>query len=106
MYKNIKAIKTALDKLGYSFISSSDEMLLAKNDLVFVRILEHETASEFEFGVRECFDRWANSVDFYYSGSVEQEDLALKIIACVEEQVKEDNFDTGLGQRVDLLSLL
>lgn len=74
-----------------------DDGFYAKNDIVFVRCINGEV----HWGVRECFDRWANSTDFvsdipYTLGK------ATTLLERVERKIRNQEYDPGFAEGIRL----
>jgi hypothetical protein len=60
-------------------------------DDFLIRIVGETDNFEVQFGVRETFDRWANSVDFTFSLAVSKEDTYETIVNYIDSRIAKIN---------------
>jgi hypothetical protein len=80
-------------------MSDIDEILTAHHDLYHVRINDK---GHVNFGVKECFDRWANSTDFVRLEKPKTVVEVQQLRAKVEKLIKDGQYDEELGQDMEV----
>ena len=70
----------------------------AENDNFFFRC----HSEMIEVGIRKCFDRWANSVDFWTNKIPHNNTEMVEFLLAIERLVDLELFSTAWGQRIDI----
>ena len=93
--------KQLLDNAGFKiddFAASPTEWHYAGDDRFFIR--NHN--EKVEIGIKKCFDRWANSVDFWTKKIPHNIEELSTLLATVERLIEMKLFSTGWGQQIDI----
>ncbi len=93
--------KQLLDNAGFridDFDSSPTEWHYAADDRFFIRY----HSEKIEIGIKKCFHRWTNSVDFWTRKIPQNiEELSI-LLATVERLIEIKLFSTEWGQQIDV----
>jgi hypothetical protein len=87
-----------LKQIGCKTDSYSQMVFYATGDRCYYRCLDGKTL---EIGVKKCFDRWANSIDFTCKVPKDVKGFDALMLA-LDDCIKNERYDIGVGQALDI----